>query len=68
MSELLFECYNIPSVCYGIDGLFSYFYNKQYLPQEAINDSLVISSGYLTTHHLPLLNNQLVSLNIKRYN
>ena len=26
MSELLFECYRVPSVAYGIDSLFSYYY------------------------------------------
>ena len=28
MSELLFECYHVPSVAYGIDGLFSLYYNQ----------------------------------------
>lgn len=28
MSELLFECYRVPSVAYGIDGLFSLYYNQ----------------------------------------
>lgn len=28
MSELLFECYSVPSVCYGVDSLFSLFYNQ----------------------------------------
>ena len=27
MSELLFECYNVPSVAYGIDSLFSLYHN-----------------------------------------
>ena len=27
MSELLFECYHVPSVCYGVDALFSFFHN-----------------------------------------
>ena len=27
MSELLFECYNVPSVAYGIDSLFSLYNN-----------------------------------------
>ena len=27
MSELLFECYHIPRVCYGVDALFSFFHN-----------------------------------------
>ena len=28
MSELLFECYNVPSVAYGIDSLFSLYNNN----------------------------------------
>ena len=28
MNELLFECYNIPSVFYGVDSLFSLFENQ----------------------------------------
>ena len=28
MSELLFECYNVPSVAYGIDSLFSLYHNS----------------------------------------
>ena len=27
MSELLFECYNVPSVAYGVDSLFSLYNN-----------------------------------------
>lgn len=30
MSELLFECYNVPQVAYGIDSLFSFYgYNTK---------------------------------------
>ena len=28
MSELLFECYHVPSVAYGVDSLFSLQYNQ----------------------------------------
>ena len=28
MNELLFECYNIPRVFYGVDALFSLFENQ----------------------------------------
>ena len=28
MNELLFECYSIPKVAYGVDCLFSFDYNK----------------------------------------
>ena len=29
MSELLFECYSVPAVAYGIDAVFSLFHNSQ---------------------------------------
>lgn len=69
MTELLFECYNVPSVCkfllvcckfrairfvvctgYGIDDLFSLFYNqqsgpqKQHVPQPVLSQSSSQSS------------------------
>lgn len=34
MSELLFECYHVPSVAYGIDSLFSY-YNNHHSPRKS---------------------------------
>jgi actin-related protein 5 len=29
MSELLFECYHVPSVAYGVDALFSLYNNQK---------------------------------------
>ena len=29
MSELLFECYGVPSVAYGIDALFGLHFNQK---------------------------------------
>ncbi|KTW28032.1 hypothetical protein T552_01894 [Pneumocystis carinii B80] len=49
MSELLFECYCVPSVCYGIDSLFSFYYNGG-------TDGVVVSVGNNTTHVIPVLN------------
>ncbi|KAF6211304.1 hypothetical protein GE061_014421 [Apolygus lucorum] len=50
MSQLLFECYNVPSVCYCVDSLSSYWrcpsVNKT---------SLLISAGYYTTHIIPIV-------------
>lgn len=66
MSELLFECYGIPSVAYGIDGLFSAHHNFN-LKGHALTDSLVVSSGHQTTHILPVLNGELDSVHCKRY-
>ncbi|XP_036333794.1 actin-related protein 5 isoform X2 [Rhagoletis pomonella] len=62
MNELLFECYGIPSVCYGIDSLFSW-------RQNAIGaDTLIISFGYHTIHVLPVLNGIIKIENMRRLN
>lgn len=63
MSELLFECYHVPSVAYGIDGLFSLYYN-----QSQSKNALVISSGFQATHILPVLNGRLFANQAKRIN
>lgn len=48
MTELLFECYSAPSVAYGIDSLFSYHQNGG-------RNGVVISSGHLSTHVIPVI-------------
>ncbi|XP_066868366.1 actin-related protein 5 isoform X7 [Kogia breviceps] len=65
MSELLFECYGIPTVAYGIDSLFSFYHNK---PKNLISSGLIISSGYQCTHILPILEGRLDAKNCKRIN
>ncbi|CAG8590260.1 2060_t:CDS:10, partial [Funneliformis mosseae] len=50
MSELLFECYGVPSVCYGIDALFSFHANNLSFDEGGI----VLSSGHTTTHVIPV--------------
>lgn len=62
MSELLFEAYNIPSLAYGVDCLFSYQYNK------CGQDGLIISIGYQTIHVVPVLDGQADIKNAKRIN
>ena len=59
MSELLFECYSAPSVLYGIDSLFSYHQNGG-------NSGIVIGSGNLTTHVIPVVNGKGQIANSKR--
>lgn len=50
VSELLFECYQVPSVCMGIDALFSYYkYGREHG-----NTGLIIRSGFIATHILPI--------------
>ncbi|CAG8761862.1 26539_t:CDS:10, partial [Dentiscutata erythropus] len=50
MSELLFECYRVPSVCYGIDALMSFHCNGL----SSDEGGIVISSGHTTTHVIPV--------------
>lgn len=49
MSEIMFELYNVPSVAYGVDSLFSYSYNGG-------NTGLVVSSANMSTHLIPVIN------------
>ena len=51
MSEVLFELYGVPSVAYGVDSLFSYSYNGG-------NTGLVVSSAHMSTHLIPVVNQQ----------
>lgn len=62
MSELLFECYAISGICYGVDSLFSYNLNC------GMEDGIIISCGYHTTHVIPVLNGRMVEDNVRRIN
>ncbi|XP_027026807.1 actin-related protein 5 isoform X1 [Tachysurus fulvidraco] len=66
MSELLFECYGVPRVAYGVDSLFSLYYSStQY---DKPHTGLVLSSGYHCSHILPIINGRLDAVNCKRIN
>ncbi|XP_075033689.1 actin-related protein 5 [Mixophyes fleayi] len=65
VSELLFECYQVPKLSFGIDGLYSFYHNKK---DEFPTSGLVVSSGYHCTHILPVLNGRLDGKNCKRMN
>ena len=69
MSELLFECYHVPSVAYGVDALFSLSFN-QLSPSSSFDglDALVLSFGYEATHVLPILNGRLQVERCRRIN
>ncbi|XP_014206962.1 actin-related protein 5 [Copidosoma floridanum] len=62
MSELLFECYCVPSVAYGVDSLFSYQHNN------CQSDGLIISLGYQTIHVIPILDGKADMRQTKRIN
>ncbi|XP_042299487.1 actin-related protein 5 [Sceloporus undulatus] len=65
MSELLFECYQVPKASYGVDSLFSFRHNQR---QGWPSSGLVLSSGYQCTHILPVLDGRLDARNCKRIN
>ncbi|KAM8947091.1 actin-related protein 5 [Pelodytes ibericus] len=65
VSELLFECYRVPKVSFGIDGLYSFYHNKKDLSSPS---GLVVSSGYHCTHILPVLSGRFDAKNCKRIN
>jgi len=54
MTEMLFECYGVPSVCYGVDALFAYLFNRGRMVDEGKN-GILIHSGFVTTHILPIM-------------
>ncbi|KAJ5110505.1 Actin-like protein arp5 [Penicillium argentinense] len=61
MNEILFECYNAPSVAYGVDSLFAYRYNKG-------TDGLIVSSSNTSTHVIPVLDSKPLLSNCSRLN
>ncbi|XP_053673909.1 actin-related protein 5 [Anopheles nili] len=62
MSELLFECYDIPGLSYGVDCLFSLYSNQR------AKNGLVIATGYHTTHVVPVMDGHIVVDKIRRIN
>ncbi|XP_067266157.1 actin-related protein 5 [Chanodichthys erythropterus] len=68
MSELLFECYGVPRVAYGVDSLFSFYNNSVSDGADLPSTGLVVSSGYHCSHVLPVINGRLDAVNCKRVN
>lgn len=64
MSELLFECYGVPGIIYGVDSLFSYHFSQV----EPLENALILNLGYQTTHVIPVLNNKTHFENARRLN
>ncbi|KAI8821734.1 uncharacterized protein EV422DRAFT_550513 [Fimicolochytrium jonesii] len=61
VSELLFECYNVPAVSYGIDSLFSYYANTG-----SMDAGMVVSSSHHGTSVIPILEGKGVVEHCKR--
>ncbi|MBN3298111.1 ARP5 protein, partial [Amia calva] len=68
MSELLFECYRVPRVAYGVDSLYSFYYNNTQRALQAPHTGIVISSGYHSSHILPVIEGRFDAQNCKRIN
>ncbi|KAG0017311.1 Nuclear actin-protein involved in chromatin remodeling [Entomortierella chlamydospora] len=62
MSELLFESYQIPSVAYGIDSLFSMYANG---PERSRN-GIVVSAGHHYSHVIPVSDGKVYLEHAKR--
>ena len=62
VAELLFEAYAVPKVCFGIDGAFSWYANR-----DTVGDALVVSSGHTATYLLPIWDQRLHLTATKRY-
>uniref|UniRef100_UPI0037E9769A actin-related protein 5 n=1 Tax=Semicossyphus pulcher TaxID=241346 RepID=UPI0037E9769A len=68
MSELLFECYRVPYVSYGVDGLYSFYHNNAQRNLQPPHTGIVLSSGYHCSHILPVINGRFDAVNCKRVN
>lgn len=63
MYELLFEAYQVPLVVFGIDSLFSYYYNTN---GNNRSSGLVIGAGNELTHIIPVHEGKGILLQTKR--
>eukprot|EP00066_Takifugu_rubripes_P009444 XP_003976394.1 PREDICTED: actin-related protein 5 [Takifugu rubripes] len=68
MSELLFECYHVPYVSYGIDSLYSFFHNNAQKNLPSPHTGIILSSGCHCSHVLPVVNGRVDAVNCKRVN
>jgi len=65
MSELLFECYHVPQVSYGVDSLFSHYQNHSD-PERA--NAMIVDCGYQSTHILTVLDGRIQPNHCRRIN
>ena len=65
MNELLFECYSVPRVAYGVDALFSLASN---LGEVEGKTRLVVSLGFHTVHVIPVVDGAVSAEGVRRIN
>ncbi|ANB13777.1 Arp5p [Sugiyamaella lignohabitans] len=68
MNELLFEGYNVPSLTYGIDSLFSFHYNQGVNVSDSSHTGIVVSCGHEATHIIPVIKGRGILSQAKRIN
>lgn len=61
MYQLLFEAYNIPKLTFGIDDLFSFYYNGG-------KSGLIVGAGNQTTNVIPVIDTKPLLNHAKRIN
>ena len=68
LTELMFELYGVPSLTYGIDMMFSYYYNnyENVKNKTGLGNCLIISSSNQVTHILPIIEDKIDIKNTKR--
>ncbi|EFA77975.1 actin related protein 5 [Heterostelium album PN500] len=67
MSELLFECYNIPSLTYGIDSLFAFYGNRHLFDDNGAN-AMIVGAGHAVTHIYNIQNDIVQHYSTRRIN
>ena len=62
-NRLMFECYGVPALDFGIDALFAYDYWRQSVEGSmratAAETALIVRIGFDTSHVLPLIDGRL---------
>lgn len=61
MYELLFEAYQVPQIAFGIDSLFSYYYNSS-----GASDGIVVNVGNEQTQVIPVIQGKGILSQTKR--
>ncbi|KAK3910942.1 Actin-related protein 5 [Frankliniella fusca] len=67
MSELLFECYGVPGISYGVDALFSYHCKEEGNLQRS-QSGIIINLGYHTIHIIPIIDGVVDVAHARRIN
>ena len=57
VSELLFECYNVPAATYAIDALLAHHYLRSLQPDPS-STALIVNHGYESTTVIPIVDDR----------